>query len=292
MTMPWPISNGSANAPATISACRRKPSGNGPPAPAPRPRGTGVMDATRRCVTLRWPAGRCNRRWGRRSMLNDSFPAIPDMRSPPRWATSCLTRLAYTMCSGMRGSGVPIGGLNRSDLCRVTERQIQPGVVLSVSSAAVPGTAIRGTCARPGAAGSSPASGTATSVSGWPGRSRRERYLLSHYFFTSFFLRGKSRRGTLPPSGREATESIFFGISAARRPPPARPALPWKRCIASCYGWSRRWKNSRAARNSCSATGCGTPRWMCWNRWSRRLTPTPVAVHPHHGLNVRQNNLT
>ena len=84
---------------------------------------------------------------------------------------SSRTRLAFTTCTAMSGSGLRMFGTTTT---KVRQRTDRPGSKAAISravpSAAAPGTPIHGTSARPSATGAPPSTGATTAASGWPER--------------------------------------------------------------------------------------------------------------------------
>src|SRR5437870_3357194 len=68
------------------------------------------------------------------------------------------------------GNGRRTAGTIAIKAHRPTARLGHPEIAVAVSSAAVHGSTIRGTSARPAAAGSTPSAGATTSAFGWGGR--------------------------------------------------------------------------------------------------------------------------
>jgi hypothetical protein len=80
---------------------------------------------------------------------------------------SSRTRLGFTTCTAMSGSGLRIAGTTTTTvLLRTDQHGSDATIQATLSSAADPG----GTILRPSAPGATPASGSTLSASGWPER--------------------------------------------------------------------------------------------------------------------------
>ena len=92
------------------------------------------------------------------------------MGSRHRWEVSNRMPLGCSIRRVTCGNGWRIAGMTVTRVRRLMGVRGRAGTVTGACCAAVPGTAIQGTCAQPSASGASPESATTITASVWPGR--------------------------------------------------------------------------------------------------------------------------
>jgi formylglycine-generating enzyme required for sulfatase activity len=107
-----------------------------------------------------------------RAGTQTAYPGGDDIKlsKPRRSARSPRTLSLSTIWSATSGSGRRIVGTRATKARRPTARRGRAAIAVTASSAAIPGATFRSASARRSASGSPPASGSATLVSGSPGR--------------------------------------------------------------------------------------------------------------------------
>ena len=165
------------------------------------------------------------------------------MRGRRRWGATRRTDTGCTMCWGTYGSGCRIAGTRAMREHRVTGVRGRRGSVAGGCCVAAPGTPIPGTSAPPTAAGTGPATGSTSSGSGLPGRSRLE-----------------SLRPCLRGPGGEAPWSARSGLLAA----PVGEAGPQRRIarLARCTATGAPSCGERSP-DPAGVSGPARPRVLC-----------------------------